>query len=95
MRVEEVKLSQRKKGRFLVKLENGDILRVTEEELLRFGLRRGLELDGETWEALRASARTSSAAHERRGVLDMPALKVLTIEYIVYPLSVELAAVEI
>ena len=46
MRVEEVKRSERKKGRFLVRLEDGDILRVTEEELLRFGLRAGLELDG-------------------------------------------------
>lgn len=74
MRVEEVKPSQRKKGRFLVKLENGDILRVTEEELLRFGLRRGLELDGETWEALRASARTSSAKAQAASIIGSRAL---------------------
>ena len=74
MRVEEVKLSQRKKGRFLVKLEDGDILRVTEEELLRFGLRRGLELDGETWEALRASARTSSAKAQAASIIGSRAL---------------------
>ena len=74
MRVEEVKLSQRKKGRFLVKLENGDILRVTEKELLRFGLRRGLELDGETWEALRASARTSSAKAQAASIIGSRAL---------------------
>ena len=55
MRVEEVKRSERKKGRFLVRLEDGDILWVTEEELLRFGLRAGLELDGETLEAVRAT----------------------------------------
>lgn len=61
MRVEEVKKSERKKGRFLVKLEDGNILRVTEEELLRFGLRAGLELDGEAMEALAASVRASSA----------------------------------
>ena len=61
IQIEEVKPSQRKKGRFLVKLEGGDILRVTEEELLRFGLRPGMEVDGETLEALRASARSSSA----------------------------------
>ncbi len=61
MQIEEVKKSQRKKGRFLVKLESGDVLRLTEEELLRFSLRPGLELDGETLEALRASARASSA----------------------------------
>ena len=45
-----MKRSERKKGRFLVRLEDGNILRVTEEELLRFGLRAGLELDGETLE---------------------------------------------
>lgn len=61
MRVEEVKKSERKKGRFLVKLEDGNILRVTEEELLRFGLRAGLELDGEAMEAVAASVRMSSA----------------------------------
>lgn len=61
MRVEEVKKSERKKGRFLVKLEDGNILRVTEEELLRFGLRAGLELDGEAMEAVAASVRASSA----------------------------------
>lgn len=61
MRVEEVKESQRKQGRFLVRLENGSILRVTEEELLRFGLREGLELGEEELEALRASAKTSQA----------------------------------
>ena len=36
IRIEEVKRSERKKGRFLVRLEDGNILRVTEEELLRF-----------------------------------------------------------
>ena len=61
MRIEEVKRSERKKGRVLVKLADGDILRVTEEELLRFGLRAGMELDAEALEAVRTSARTSSA----------------------------------
>ena len=61
MRIEEVKRSERKKGRFLVKLADGDILRVTEEELLRFGLGAGMELDAEALEAVRTSARTSSA----------------------------------
>ena len=61
MRIEEVKKSQRKKGRFLIRLEDGDILRVTEDELLRFGLRTGLELDGETLEAVRATVKSSSA----------------------------------
>lgn len=61
MRIEEVKKSERKKGRFLVRLENGDIIRVTEEELLRFGLRAGQELSGDDLDLLNASARASSA----------------------------------
>ena len=61
MRIAELKESQRKKGRFLVKLEDGGILRVTEEELLRFSLRAGEELDEGTLEALRASVKASSA----------------------------------
>ena len=61
MQIEAVKKSERKKGRFLVKLEDGSILRVTEDELLRFGLRAGLELDQETMETLQASAKKSSA----------------------------------
>lgn len=61
MRIEEVKKSERKKGVFLVRLADGDVLRVTEEELLRFGLKAGLELDGEALEAVRASMRASSA----------------------------------
>lgn len=61
MRIEEVKKSERKRGRFLVRLEDGDVLRVTEEELLRFGLRPGLELDEAAAEAVRASAKSSSA----------------------------------
>ena len=61
MRIEQIKESQRKKGRLLVRLEDGNVLRVTEEELLRFGLRAGMELDEETAEALQASARASAA----------------------------------
>lgn len=67
MRIDSVKKSERKQGRFLVKLESGDLLRVTEEELLRFGLRSGMELGEEELKALRSSAAESSvkaqAAH--------------------------------
>lgn len=61
MRIASVKPSQRKKGRFLVGMEDGGILRVTEEELLRFSLREGMELDGGELEALEASAKASAA----------------------------------
>ena len=74
MRIEEVKQSQRKQGRFLVKLEDGEILRVTEEELLRFGLRPGMELEEGTLEALRVSARTSSVKAQAAGIIGSRAL---------------------
>ena len=74
MRIKEVKLSQRKKGRFLVILEDGDILRITEEELLRFGLRSGEELGEETLEALRSSAKTSQVKAQASGMIGRRAL---------------------
>ncbi len=74
MRIEELKESQRKKGRFLVKLEDGSILRVTEEEILRFALRPGMDLDGEALEALRASAKTSSARAAAANIIGTRAL---------------------
>ena len=60
MRIEEIKRSERKKGRILIKLEDSSLLRVTEEELLRFGLSVGMELDAEQIEALHTAARSSS-----------------------------------
>lgn len=74
MRIKEVKPSQRKKGRFLVVLEDGDILRITEEELLRFGLRSGEELGEETLEALRSSAKTSQVKAQAAGMIGRRAL---------------------
>lgn len=69
MRIEEVKPSQRKKGRYLVKLDGGVLLRVTEEELLRFGLRAGMELDEGAMEALQTSARSSSAKAQAANII--------------------------
>ena len=74
MRIDELKESRRKKGRFLAKLESGEILRVTEEELLRFGLRAGMELDERTLEALRASGKASSARAAAANIIGSRAL---------------------
>ena len=59
MRLESLKASQRKRGIFLLTMEDGGLLRVTEEEVLRFGLRSGQILDEETLDALQYSAKTS------------------------------------
>lgn len=69
MQITEIKPSQHKKDRFLVKLEDGSILRATEEELLRFSLRAGLELDGQMLEALHASARKSAVRAEAANII--------------------------
>lgn len=74
MRIEEVKASERKKGRFLVKMADGGVLRVTEDELLRFGLRAGLELGEDEAEVLRASAKASAAKAEAANIIGGRAL---------------------
>ena len=61
MRIEEIKPSQRKQGRLLVKLEDGTILRFSEAEAASFGLREGMELDSGQLEAIQAAVRRSAA----------------------------------
>ena len=48
MKIERIERSKHKQERVLVYLEGGDLLRVTESELLHFGLYIGLDIDGET-----------------------------------------------
>ena len=74
MRIVELKPSRHRQGRFLAKLENGDILRLTEEELLRFRLRPGTELDGDALEALRTSVKTSTAKAAAANIIGSRAL---------------------
>lgn len=61
MRLDSLKPSQRKKGRFLLTMEDGTLLRVTEEELLRFGLREGMDLDSDLISQIQKSAKFSDA----------------------------------
>lgn len=60
MRVDRVEPSRHKKGRVLVFLEDGACLKITEQELLDFGLRSGDELDEGTLSRLRAAAGVSN-----------------------------------
>lgn len=48
MRIEKIEKSKRKQGRILVHLEGGDLLRITEDELLRFDLYTGLDIGPDT-----------------------------------------------
>jgi regulatory protein len=60
MRVDRVEPSRHKKGRVLVFLEDGACLKITEQELLDFGLRSGDELDEGTLSRLREAAGVSN-----------------------------------
>ena len=60
MRIERIEASARKKGRVLVFLDDGACLKITEQELLDFGLRSGDELDEETLTRLKKSAGVSN-----------------------------------
>ena len=60
MRVERVEASKHKKGRVLVFLGDGACLKITEQELLDFGLRSGDELDEETLRRLKEAAGVSN-----------------------------------
>ncbi len=60
MRIERIEASKHKKGRVLVFLEDGACLKITEQELLDFGLRSGDELDGDTLARLKEAAGVSN-----------------------------------
>ena len=59
MRIARIQPSRRKKGRVLVFLEDGAVLKITEQELLDFGLRPGDDLDEGTLERLKDAAGVS------------------------------------
>ena len=61
MRIERVEPSRRKQGRVLVFLEDGACLKITEQELLDFGLRSGDQLDEGALERLKEAAGASNA----------------------------------
>lgn len=59
MKIQRIEASKHKRGRVLVFLEGGTLLKITEQELLDFGLRSGDELDAETLEKLKKAAGVS------------------------------------
>ena len=74
MRIEELKPSKHVKGRFLVKLEDGSLLKVTESEVLEFALAAGRELEEETLTALGMAARRSSVKSTAANIIGSRAL---------------------
>ena len=61
MKIDRLERSRHVSGRVLVFLEDGSLVKVTEQELLDFGLRAGDELDSDTLERLRDAASGSDA----------------------------------
>ena len=60
MRIERIEASKHKKGRVLVFLEEGACLKITEQELLDFGLRGGDELSPAQLKKLKEAAGVSN-----------------------------------
>lgn len=60
MRIDRIEASKHKRGRVLVFLEDGACLKITEQELLDFGLRFGDELDEEKLKRLKEAAGVSN-----------------------------------
>ena len=60
MRIDRIEASKHKRGRVLVFLEDGVCLKITEQELLDFGLRAGDCLDDETLVRLKKAAGVSN-----------------------------------
>ena len=60
MRIERIEASRHRKGRVLVFLEDGACLKITEQELLDFGLRSGDQLDDSVLERLKEAAGVSN-----------------------------------
>lgn len=60
MRIEQIEASKHKKGRVLVFLEDGACLKITEQELLDFGLRGGDELTPAQLKKLKEAAGVSN-----------------------------------
>ena len=60
MRIERVEASKHKRGRVLVFLEDGACLKITEQELLDFGLRAGDDLNEATLARLKEAAGVSN-----------------------------------
>ena len=60
MRIERIEASKHKRGRVLVFLEDGACLKITEQELLDFGLRAGDDLNEATLTKLKEAAGVSN-----------------------------------
>lgn len=74
MRIEKIERSKHKQGRVLVRLEGGDLFRITEDELLRFDLYAGLDITAETVVELQKCAARSETRLRAADIISARAL---------------------
>jgi len=80
MRVDRVAPSVHKKGRILLFLEDGSLLKITEQELLDFGLRPGDDLDEDTLSRLKAAAGASDVKGQAAAMIGKRAMSRFDLE---------------
>jgi len=69
MKICKLAASQRVQGRVLVYWEDGSLLRVTENEVVAFGLYAGAEVDGDTVRALTAAAHAAAVREKAMALI--------------------------
>jgi regulatory protein len=74
MKIEKIEPSKHKKGRILLFLEDGSLLKITEQELLDYGLRAGDLLDDATLTKLREAADGSNAKADAAALIGRRAM---------------------
>lgn len=74
MKIEKIEPSKHKKGRILIFLQDGTVLKVTERELLTFELRSGDTLDEETLSRLRTASDSSGARADAAALIGRRAM---------------------
>ena len=74
MRIERIETSKRKQERVLVYLEGGSLLRITQDELLHFGLYTGLDIGPDTVVELKKRAARSETRAKAAGMISARAL---------------------
>ena len=80
MRIERIEASKHKRGRVLVFLEDGACLKITEQELLDFGLRAGDRMDEAALNRLKEAAGVSNVKAAAAELIGKRAMSRATLE---------------
>lgn len=80
MRIERIEASKHKRGRVLVFLEDGACLKITEQELLDFGLRKDDDLNEEILKRLKDAAGVSNVKATAADLIGKRAMSRSTLE---------------